>query len=102
MSKTTNRVNDIVNQYLATLSQKGVPILTAYMFGSQAKGNAGPNSDIDLIIVSTAFRGMPLWKRWEILGDVLAEVLEPIEVRGYAPKNSTKRRNRKAVFFMRY
>jgi hypothetical protein len=98
MSKTTNRVNEIVNQYLITLSQKGIPILTAYMFGSQAKGNAGPNSDIDLIIVSTAFRGMPLWKRWEVLGDVLAEVLEPIEVRGYAPEELDQAQEQKGSF----
>ena len=78
-------MNEIVKQYLSTLSRKGIPIQTAYLFGSQAKGTAGPYSDIDLIIISTAFRDMPLWRRWEILGDALAEVMEPTEVRSYAP-----------------
>lgn len=98
MPKTTNRVNEIVNQYLATLSRKGIPVLSAYLFGSQAKGNAGPNSDIDLIIISTAFSGMPLWKRWEVLGDALAEVLEPIEVRGYAPEELDQAQEQKGSF----
>ena len=98
MSKATNRVNEIVNQYLTTLSQKGIPVLSAYMFGSQTKGTAGPNSDIDLIVVSTAFRDMPLWKRWEVLGDALAEVLEPIEVRGYAPEELDQAQEQKGSF----
>lgn len=98
MPKATNRVNRIIRQYLNTLTQKGVPIQSAYLFGSQAKGTAGPYSDIDLIIISTAFRDMPLWKRWEILGDALAEVLEPIEVRGYAPEEIEQAQGRKGSF----
>jgi len=62
------------------LKRKGIPIQKVYLFGSQAKGTARIDSDIDLLVVSPAFSGMPLWERWEVLGDALAEVLEPIEV----------------------
>lgn len=83
MPSPTSRVNEIIKLYLAVLTKKGVPVQAAYLFGSQAKGKAEQYSDIDLIVVSPVFHDMPLWKRWEILGDALAEVLEPIEARGY-------------------
>ncbi|WP_422393072.1 nucleotidyltransferase domain-containing protein [Neomoorella humiferrea] len=43
--------------------EKVIPIQKVYLFGSQAKGIARIDSDIDLIIVSPAFSGMPLWER---------------------------------------
>ncbi|HHX29235.1 MAG: hypothetical protein ACOX5Q_07745 [Bacillota bacterium] len=56
------------------------------------------DSDIDLIIVSSAFQDMPLWKRWEVLGDALAEVMQPIEVLAYSPEEFDSRKDRKASF----
>ncbi|WP_313885497.1 nucleotidyltransferase domain-containing protein [Desulfallas sp. Bu1-1] len=70
----------------------------AYLFGSQAKGTASPDSDIDLIVISPAFAGMPLWKRFEKLGEALAEILEPIEVRGYSPEEINEAKKQKACF----
>ncbi|TEB10832.1 Nucleotidyltransferase domain protein [Pelotomaculum sp. FP] len=96
MPETTNRVAEIVKAYLAVLQKKGIPLQRAYLFGSQAKGAAGPYSDIDVIVVSQAFTGMPQWKRWEILGDALAEIMEPIEVRGYAPNEIDQAQKQKA------
>lgn len=96
MPKKTNRVAKIVKDYLIVLEKKGIPLQKAYLFGSQAKGKAGPYSDIDLIVVSPAFNGMPQWKRWEILGDALAEIMEPIEVRGYAPDEINRAQKQKA------
>ncbi|OAT81055.1 nucleotidyltransferase domain-containing protein [Desulfotomaculum copahuensis] len=98
MPQTSNRVNEIVRQYLSALSQNGVPIQAAYLFGSQAKGTAGPYSDIDLIVISKAFKDMPQWRRWEILGDALAEVMEPIEVRGYTPEEIDQAQKQRAGF----
>lgn len=34
-----------------------------WVFGSQASGNAGPDSDTDLIVVSTCFESMPFLER---------------------------------------
>ncbi|MEW6274965.1 MAG: hypothetical protein AB1556_07625 [Bacillota bacterium] len=53
---------------------------------------------MDLIVVSPAFRNMPLWKRWEILGDALAEVMEPIEARGYTPEEIDQAQQQKTSF----
>lgn len=98
MSQAPGRVNEIIRRYLTVLARKGIPVQAAYLFGSQARGTAGPYSDIDLIIVSSAFSNMPVWRRWEILGDALAEVMEPIEVRGYAPEEIDRAQKQKASF----
>lgn len=98
MPKTTNQISQIIKSYLAILNQKGVPVEKAFLFGSQAKGTADLNSDIDLIVVSPAFIGMPLWQRFEKLGDALAEVMEPIEVRGYTPEEMDEAKKQKASF----
>lgn len=44
---------EIVTKYLARLSKNDFDIKTAYIFGSFARGNARPSSDIDLAIVLT-------------------------------------------------
>ncbi|MCG9966568.1 nucleotidyltransferase domain-containing protein [Pelotomaculum terephthalicicum JT] len=98
MPKATNKIANIVKSYLLVLEKKGVPLQKAYLFGSQTKGTARPYSDIDLIVVSPVFAGMPQWKRWEILGDALAEVMEPIDVRGYAPDEISQGQKDKASF----
>jgi len=91
-------VSEIIKLYLAVLAQKGIPVQAAYLFGSHTKGRAELYSDIDLVVVSPAFCNMPLWRRWEILGDALAEVLEPIEARGYAPEEIDQAQKQKTSF----
>jgi predicted nucleotidyltransferase len=98
MPETAIRVKEIIKAYLLVLEKKGIPTQKAYLFGSQAKGTAGSYSDIDLIIVSPAFTDMPRWKRWEILGDALAEIMESIEVMAYAPDEIKLAQNKKAGF----
>lgn len=98
MHKTADQINNAINSYLSILLKKRVPIEKVYLFGSQVKGTAEPGSDIDLIIVSPLFSNMPLWKRCEILGDALAEVLEPIEAIGYSPEEFEAKKNKQASF----
>jgi predicted nucleotidyltransferase len=98
MSETAGRVTAAVRAYIAALGRHGVPAEKVYLFGSHARGCAGPDSDIDLIIVSSAFSGMPAWKRWEALGDALVEVLEPIEALAYSPEEFETKKNRKSSF----
>ena len=88
----------VVNAYLAALRRPGIPTDRVYLFGSRARGDARPDSDIDLIIVSSAFSGMPPWKRWEVLGDAISEDFEPIEVRAYSPEEFDSKKGRRASF----
>lgn len=47
--------------------------------GSQARGDAREDSDIDLLVVSPDFVKMPYYRRFEVLGAAIAKVREPIE-----------------------
>ncbi|MBI2416382.1 MAG: nucleotidyltransferase domain-containing protein [Ignavibacteriales bacterium] len=48
-------VIEIVKKYLHEIESKGVHISTAYLYGSQTKGTAVEDSDIDLMLVSPLF-----------------------------------------------
>ena len=50
-----SEVVTIVQEYLQELSLKGVIISKAFLYGSQAKGTATEESDIDLMLVSPSF-----------------------------------------------
>jgi len=47
----------IIKDYLKKLEAKGVHISKAYLYGSQAKGIATIDSDIDLMLISPLFDG---------------------------------------------
>ena len=51
------KVINIVKKYLRILSQEGIVISKAYLYGSQARGTATEESDIDLMLVSPLFDG---------------------------------------------
>lgn len=55
--KTINQsVVSAVRRYIDHIRSKGIPIHRAYVFGSWAKGLADSASDIDVCIVSPAFK----------------------------------------------
>jgi len=47
----------IVRKYLSNLQQQDIPVSFCVVFGSQARGEANPMSDIDLLVVSPRFDG---------------------------------------------
>lgn len=47
----------VVQAYLTAVEQAGVPVAFGVVFGSWAKGMAGPWSDIDILVVSPQFDG---------------------------------------------
>jgi predicted nucleotidyltransferase len=49
------KVIDIVKKYLSILSKEGIIISKAYLYGSQVKGTATEESDIDIMIISPMF-----------------------------------------------
>ncbi|MGE5432954.1 MAG: nucleotidyltransferase domain-containing protein [Syntrophomonadaceae bacterium] len=48
-------VVNIVKEYLHELSDKGVLISRCFLYGSQARGTANEDSDIDIILISPLF-----------------------------------------------
>jgi predicted nucleotidyltransferase len=49
------KVIEIVKRYLKALLEEGITIKKAFIYGSQAGGTAGEESDIDLILISPLF-----------------------------------------------
>jgi predicted nucleotidyltransferase len=47
-------IQRVVRDYLKAATRAGIPTHKAVLFGSQARGNAGELSDIDLVILSSA------------------------------------------------
>jgi predicted nucleotidyltransferase len=56
-------IDEIVRAYLAELEKYGLKVDRAYLFGSQARGDADADSDIDLLLAE-----MPVAEQWKTLG----------------------------------
>ena len=70
-----------VRNYLRVLQKRGLAVQFAVVFGSQVKGTARPDSDIDLIVVSPLFDRSYTWTDASLLWRVTAVTdyrIEPI------------------------
>ena len=72
------------------LKALGVPVERIYLFGSQARLDAGTDSDMDLAVVSPLFEKMSLWDRAGFLGKTAWDIRYPIDVLGFAPSQVRK------------
>lgn len=86
MAPEKRTLEEIIASYLEALTRAGIRPQKALLYGSQARGAATEDSDIDLIVVSGDFAGLNLRQRAEILGRAAAEIMEPVEARGYTPE----------------
>ena len=57
MASSTNQTIELVKKYLLILKGKNIPVQKALLFGSYVKGNHREDSDIDVAIVSSVFKG---------------------------------------------
>lgn len=55
-------VIEIVRRYLRLLRNRGVPTLFAVLFGSYARGEQRPESDVDILIISREYDED--WQSW--------------------------------------
>jgi len=62
------------------LAARGVDITDIILFGSRARGNAGKDSDIDLIIVSESFRRKDIFERAAMIGPAEAEAIKKFRI----------------------
>ena len=53
----TDEVIEIVRQYCLLLNASGIPVEKAFLYGSYARGEQNPDSDIDVMLVSKQFDG---------------------------------------------
>ena len=50
-----SQVKEIANKYISEVIKSGIPVNSAYLFGSYAKGNSNRYSDIDICVISPNF-----------------------------------------------
>ena len=70
------KVETIVKYLAERLKKNGVHVSQIIVFGSQIKGTANSESDIDLIVVSADFYGKDIFKRVKMIGDAHAATIE--------------------------
>lgn len=86
MHNTGQKVTEIIKKFKETMAMQGINIDKIILFGSHAQGTAGKYSDIDLVVISKDFAAMGFKQRCEVLGRVIAEIMEPIEPLAYTPE----------------
>ncbi|MEK6813880.1 MAG: nucleotidyltransferase domain-containing protein [Nitrospirota bacterium] len=76
----------IVQRFRKALEARGVVPEKMILYGSHARGAAGEESDIDLIVISRDFEHKTFWQRIELLSEAIYAVLEPIEAVAMTPE----------------
>ena len=89
MVKTRQEIERVINKYKGALSALGITAERIILFGSYATGKAKEFSDIDLLIVSSDFRGKNIRERLELLGVGAVRIMEPIQAYGLTPEEVT-------------
>jgi predicted nucleotidyltransferase len=86
MGAIAAEVRDVIGKYVGELRALGVHPVRVVLFGSHARGAAGPWSDIDLLVVSPAFARIPAPDRPWILGRANRRLLSPIQALWATPE----------------
>ena len=90
MVKNTSEIKKVVKEYRDELKRHNIRITKVILYGSYAKGQPRPYSDIDLIVVSPDLARFSLLKRQELLAELTMNIDAPLEVIGYTPKEFKK------------
>lgn len=86
------RVKDIVKEYIEHFPSN-IKVKEVFLFGSYATGHAGPESDLDLLIISSDFRKINFIKRLELLSSFRVSKATrniPMDIIGYTPEEFEK------------
>lgn len=86
MVKNRYKIKKILIQLVKNLELKDIKVSQLILYGSYARGNPEPYSDIDIAVISPDFNGKGILKRQEILGEAIFPLGEPIEALGYTPQ----------------
>ena len=81
---------NLINKYVILLKQKGISVSKVILFGSHAKGNAKPDSDIDIAVISSQF-GRNNLKEMMLLRKLALEIDSHIEPLPFSPQDFDNR-----------
>ena len=84
--KINKKIKAVVEQYLDAVSKEGMPIRSAYIFGSQIRSAGRGGSDIDVCIVSSALQ-KNWWRESMKLRAIRRQVDLRIEPHGFSPED---------------
>ena len=93
MVKSISEIQKIVNEHRCELKKHNIRITKAILYGSYAKGNQKPYSDINLVVISPDLVQFPSLKRQELLAQWTMNIDAPLEVIGYTPQEFKKANN---------
>jgi predicted nucleotidyltransferase len=79
-------IRKIIDRYCFELTRMGIHPERVLLYGSQVKGTAKPDSDIDLIVISQDWEKYSELERLEILGVTAARILEPVQAKAFTPQ----------------
>jgi predicted nucleotidyltransferase len=85
MAKTRAELAQLIREYVAALEKRGVPVERIILYGSQLRGTAGEESDIDLAVFSDAFGPPDHHELSGVLSQAKWDVEPWIEAIGYHP-----------------
>lgn len=86
MVKNISEIERIVKEYQEELRRHNIRLTKIILYGSYARGNPRPYSDIDLIVVSPDLARFPPLKRQELLAELTMNIDAPLEIIGYTPE----------------
>ncbi|NPV30631.1 MAG: nucleotidyltransferase domain-containing protein [Firmicutes bacterium] len=90
MPASRSEVEKIIRRFRSILKAKGINPERIILFGSHVNGTPSEYSDIDLVVISRDFSRLTFEKRCAILGEAVAETMEPIEPLAYTPEEFEK------------
>ena len=79
-------IHSAINEYRTRLLESGINITKMILFGSHARSDARPDSDIDLLVISKNFDNMGLWDRLCLLGRMRVGIKKSMEILGLSDK----------------
>ena len=86
---------NILRRFVAE-AEKLLGSVEVYLFGSYARGDWLEDSDVDLVVVSPAFRGLDIGKRYSIVRKLLPKDMG-FEILTYTPEEFEEAKRRSIV-----
>jgi len=77
---------NLISEYISLLKRKGIKVSQVILFGSHAKGNAKPDSDIDIAVISSQF-GRNSLKEMMLLRKLALQIDSHIEPLPFSPQD---------------
>ena len=75
-----NAIKLIIDFLKAELELKGIKLSGVALFGSQMKGSANPDSDIDLILISNSYRNKNVIERSDLTMDAEIKTIRKFKI----------------------